>query len=57
MKRARFSSTNEGFEQCPRGDGEGQVVQIGSFPTGKGADLLKFAETGLRQTKIIKTDR
>ena len=57
MKRARFSSTNEGFEQCPRGDGEGQVVQIGSFPTGKGADLLKITETGLGEAKVIQTDR
>ena len=57
VKRARFRSTHQGFKQCPGGDREREMVQIGSFPTGKGADLLKIAETGLGEAKVIKTDR
>tara|TARA_B100000902_G_scaffold6206_1_gene8062 strand:- start:230 stop:403 length:174 start_codon:yes stop_codon:yes gene_type:complete len=57
VKRARFRSTHQGFKQCPGGDSKGQMVQIGSFPTGKGADLLKITETGLGEAKVIQTDR
>ena len=47
VKRAWFRSTHQGFKQGPGGDGEGEMVQVGSIATGEGADLLKIAETGL----------
>ena len=57
VKGARFCCTNQGLKQRPRSYGEGQMVQIGPFATGEGADLLKLAETGFRQAEILQADR
>ncbi len=50
---AEFSGPHESLQQSTRGDGERQMMQIGTLAAGKTAHLLQLTKADLRQPKIV----